>query len=424
MVQVFKFGGASLKDSAGFIKVADIIAANAGKEIVVVASAIGKTTNALEDILKAYYHRRGNAANLLEQLKSQHYQIVEELFGAEADKVIDELNNTFVEIEWILEDEPHDQYDYLYDQIVSIGEMVATRMLSAYLKHKGIEAEWMDVRDCIRTDTTFREGKVDWLLTEKNIQQKVLPLLTSRFIITQGFIGGSSENFTTTLGREGSDYTAAIFGYALDAESVTIWKDVAGVLNADPRYFPDALKIECLTYHEAIEMTYYGASVIHPKTIKPMQNKKIPLFVRCFDKPDEPGTIISDDVGTPNYRPVFVLKVNQILISVYSKDFSFIAEDNLSHIFSILSRHSMRVSMMQNSAMSFSVCIDQSEKVSAVYDDLKENFLVLINDKLELLTIRNYTDEAIQKYTAGKEILLEQKSRNTIQIVMKTPPQD
>jgi aspartate kinase len=279
--------------------------------------------------------------------------------------------------------------------------------------------QWLDVRDCIRTDSTFREGKVDWEITCQKIQQKIPALLNNQFVLTQGFLGGTAENFTTTLGREGSDYSAAIFAYSLDAESVTIWKDVAGVLNADPRYFPQARKIDLLSYHETIEMTYYGATVIHPKTMKPLQNKKIPLHVRCFLEADKPGTIINEEGDSSGYPPVLVLKENQILISIYPKDFSFIAEENLSHIFSILSNHRVKANLMQNSALSFSICADYSERISPLLEELKQTFTVLINENAHLLTIRHYTPEVIEKYSSGKEILLEQKSRQTIQLVLK-----
>jgi len=424
MIKVFKFGGASIKDSASFINVANILSAFRGEKIVLIVSALGKTTNALEEVVNAYYFKKGNANELLEKVKHDHYQILKELFHETEDKIFDEVNNTFVEIDWILEDEPHDAYDYLYDQIVSIGEMVSSKMLAGYLNHRNIPVQWLDVRDCIRTDSTFREGKVDWQITEQNIQQKIPSLLNNQFVLTQGFLGGTSENFTTTLGREGSDYSAAIFAYALDAESVTIWKDVYGVLNADPRYFPNATKIDLLSYHEAIEMTYYGATVIHPKTIKPLQNKKIPLHVRYFPDPGKSGTIINEDGDVSGYTPVLVLKPNQILISIYPKDFSFIAEESLSHIFRILANHRVKANLMQNSALSFSICADFSERISPLLEELKQPFAVLINEHLELLTIRHYTPEVIERYLKGKTILLEQKSRQTMQLVMQNDPND
>lgn len=423
-MKVFKFGGASIKDAAAIRQVASILGPYKGQPIVIVISALGKTTNALEAITHAYFNKTGEATKLLEALKLTHFEILSGLFSNSHHPVYDELNNTFVEIEWILEDPPIENYDYLYDQIVSIGEMAATKMVSAYLQEMQIPAHWLDVRDCIRTDNTYREGRVDWSLTEKNIVQLIPPLLHNQFVVTQGFLGGTSENYTTTLGREGSDYTAAIFAYALNAEEVTIWKDVPGVLNADPRYFPEATMIPVLSYHEAIEMTYYGASVIHPKTIKPLQNKKIPLYVRSFLNPAYKGTVIKDlaaDNRQEQYSstPVIVLKTNQILLSMSAKDFSFIAEDNLSYIFATLSSHRIKINLMQNAAISFSICADNTAHIPAVIGELSKSFLVRSNEGLSLLTIRHYTDAVIEKYAGRKTVLLEQKSRQTVQLVMK-----
>ena len=419
-MKIFKFGGASIKDAASFKNVASILEKYQGEKIVLVVSALGKTTNALEEVTNAYFEKKGNAGELLEKVKHHHYQILKELFHESDHPVFDELNNTFVEIDWVLEDAPAESYDYLYDQIVSIGEMASTKMLASYLNHRNITTQWLDVRDCIRTDNTYREGKVDWKLTEEKISEKIPGMLNHQFVLTQGFLGGTSENFTTTLGREGSDYTAAIFAYSLNAENLTIWKDVPGVLNADPRFFSEATKIDLLSYHEAIEMTFYGATVIHPKTIKPLQNKKIPLHVRCFLDPEKEGTIINEEGNINGYPPVMVLKKDQILISIYPKDFSFIAEDNLSHIFTILSRHRVKMNMMQNSAVSFSVCVDHTERVAPMLDEMKETYTAFSNESLGLLTIRHYSEEILDRYSSGKEIFLEQKSRQTIQLVMKS----
>ncbi len=417
--KVFKFGGASIKDAAAIRNVAEILASYKGQQLMIVVSALGKTTNALELITEAYYRKTGTAPALLEQLKRQHFNILSELFPEPEHPVFAELNNTFVEIDWILEDEPVEKYDYLYDQIVSIGEMAATKMVSAYLNYRQIPTLWQDARDYIRTDNTYREATVDWQLTEQKILAGIPGLLNNRFVLTQGFLGGTSENYTTTLGREGSDYTAAILAYALRASQVTIWKDVPGVLNADPRYFPGARKIEKLSYHEAIEMTYYGATVIHPKTIKPLQNRKIPLYVRSFLHPEEEGTVIEEFSGSSLLppMPVLVLKQKQVLLSMSAKDFSFIAEDNLSYIFGILAAYRVKMNLMQNAAISFSVCADQSDKIREMIAELSNSFTVKINENLTLLTIRHYTESVIDKYIAGKNILLEQKSRHTVQLV-------
>ncbi len=417
-IKILKFGGASIKDAPSIHNVVEILRTYKGEPIVVIISAMGKTTNALEGIVKGYYSRSRDSVELLLALKHEHFKVLKELFREVDHPIFDEVNNTFVEIDWILEDSPHEKYDYLYDQIVSVGEMVASKIVSAYLNYKNISTRWLDVRDCIRTDSTYREGKVLWAETETKIIKTVPPLLSGHFLITQGFLGGTSENATTTLGREGSDYSAAIFAYALNAESVIIWKDVAGVLNADPRYFPEAKKIDCLSYREAIEIAYYGASVIHPKTIKPLQNKKISLYVRSFINPAAEGSLISE-LSPEFLPPILVLKQNQILISMEVKDFSFIAEENLSQIFYLFSRHRVKVNLMQNAAISFSVCCDHDEKIEPMIRELSEGFVVKSNHKLELLTIRHYTEDVINKYSVGKEILLEQKSRQTVQLVLR-----
>lgn len=420
MSKVFKFGGASLKDAAGFRNVKNILERFRSEQLVIVASALGKTTNALEEIVRTYFNQ-GNALPLLEALKNKHIEILNQLFADRNHPVYDILNNTFVEIDWILEDTPAESYDYLYDQIVSIGEMASTRMLAAYLNESGLPVQWMDARDLIRTDNTHREGKIIWDITEKMVKEKVSPVLKeAKWTLTQGFLGGTSENCTTTLGREGSDYTAAILAYCLDAESVTIWKDVPGVLNADPRYFPSAQKIDKLGYLEAIEMTYYGATVIHPKTIKPLENKGIPLQVRSFIQPDEDGTVISKKYDSLLLPAVMVLKKEQVLISVSAKDFSFIAEENLGHIFTMLSKYRIKSNMMQNAAISFSICADNEDaKVKPLLEELSQHFHISSSDKLDLLTVRHYTDSVLASLTAGRIILVEQKTRNTAQLVMK-----
>ncbi len=420
MIKVFKFGGASIKDADGFRNVKKILEQFPKEQLVIVVSALGKTTNALEEIAHTYFNK-GNATPLLESLKQKHVEILDQLFADKKNPVYDEVNNTFVEIDWILEDTPAESYDYLYDQIVSIGEMASTKMLAAYLFENKLPVKWMDARDLIRTDNTYREGKINWELTEKMVREKVTPVLAeNKWVLTQGFLGGTSENFTTTLGREGSDYTAAALAYCLGAESVTIWKDVPGVLNADPRYFPKAQKIDKLGYLEAIEMTYYGATVIHPKTIKPLQNKGIPMNVRSFIQPAEAGTNIAESHDSLLLPAIMVLKKNQVLISISAKDFSFIAEENLGYIYNLLSKYRIKSNMMQNAAISFSICADNDEaKVKPFVEELSQHYHTLSNDKLELLTVRHYTDSVLSSLTAGRNILMEQKTRNTAQLVMK-----
>ena len=421
-MEVFKFGGASVKDAGGIKNVAKIISLHADKSLVIVVSAMGKLTNALEQLTDAYVAQAENTLEIFEKIKEYHHQILIELFEDENHSVFDEIANTFIEIDWMLEDEPHPDYDFNYDQIVSIGELLSSKILSAYLKTCGLSNTWLDARGCVQTDNTYREGKVDWLKTREAIQ-KSIPFAddvnSAHRFVTQGFIGGTSENFTTTLGREGSDYTAAIFASCLDCPSVTIWKDVPGVLNADPKWFEETEKIDQLSYQDAIELTYYGATVIHPKTIKPLQNKDIKLFVRSFINPEEPGTVISN---LENNLPVasFIFKMNQVLISIFPKDFSFIVEENLSQIFQLFHDHRIKINTMQNSAISFSVCVDQNEKkIQALIADLKQQYKVKYNNNLEMVTIRWYNQSTIDRVIENKQILLEVKSRHTCQIVMK-----
>ena len=356
-MQVFKFGGASVKDAPGIINLSEIVRKNQDKQLLIVVSAMGKTTNALEKLTRAYVEQNDDVHAIFDEIKQYHYDILHQLF-APGDAVFDEVANTFVEIEWTIEDEPQDEFDFIYDQIVSIGEMVSTRIVNAYLNKLGITSQWLDVRGYIHTDNTYREGRVDWPKTTKSIQQDVPALLQKGIVVTPGFLGGTSENFTTTLGREGSDYTASIFASCLKAQSVTIWKDVPGVLNADPKLFKDTVKYDELSYAEAIEMTYYGASVIHPKTIKPLQNAKIPLLVKPFLHPDEAGTIITETDFITFTTPVIIVKQNQVLLSISANDYSFISESHLSEIFGLFARHHIKVNVMQTSALSFTACID------------------------------------------------------------------
>ena len=419
-MQVFKFGGASVKDSEGVKNVAEVLKQFSQQKITVVVSAMGKTTNALERLAKAYFYKQENAESILEEIKSFHVDICHHLFPSTTHPIYNEIENTFVELYWIIEDEPTQGFDFEYDQIVSMGEIISTKIISAYLNEIGLINKWIDVRGLIQTDNTYREGKVDFELTESLVKRDLqLVFKLSDIVVTQGFIGGTSENFTTTLGREGSDYTASILAYCLNAENVTIWKDVPGVLNADPKWFSHTKKIDELSYHDAIELTYYGATVIHPKTIKPLQNKNIPLHVKSFLKPKDNGTVIKDGEKRLNI-PSYIFKIDQVLISIQPKDFSFIAEDNLSDIFEVFSKHGVKINLMQLSAISFSVCCDDhSVKIKALVSDLQQQFKVLYNSGLELMTVRYYTQDTIDTLTVNKIILLEQRSRFTVQMVMK-----
>ncbi|MBD1426814.1 aspartate kinase [Sphingobacterium arenae] len=418
-MQVFKFGGASVKDAESIRNVAHIITKCKNGELLVVVSALGKTTNALTEVTQHFIDQTGQAFDLLENVKMAHQQILTELFGVSHHPIFDEIANCFVEIEWILEEEPQDSYDYLHDQIVSTGEIVSSKILAAYCAHTGLPIQWIDARDYIFTDNTYQEAEVDWQKTEDKIRRELPTILDEQIIITQGFIGSTSENFTTTLGREGSDYSAAIFAACLQADDVTIWKDVPGVLNADPKWFDPTELIPELSYTDAIELTYYGATVIHPKTIKPLQNKKISLNVRSFLHPDEPGTLIrTTNNGLP--IPSFIFKVNQVLVSIQPRDFSFIVEDNLSHIFNLFHSHRIKINMMHNSAISFFVSVDDTgTNVEALLGDLEKRYKVSVEKGLELITIRYYNQETINRVLVNKKIIQELKDSYTCQLLVK-----
>ena len=410
-MKVFKFGGASVKDAAGVRNLAEIVRSQ-GQNTVVVVSAMGKTTNALESIVRAYIDKQPDTLKTqLASLKAYHLGIMSELTGD-----FNQVHHTFTELENYLQSPPNALYDEVYDQVVSMGELLSTQIVAAYLINIGLSTRWIDARQVVRTDTTWREGRVDWEVTNRRIKEAVAK---NGINITQGFIGQTDDNRTTTLGREGSDYTAAIFAYCLQAESVTIWKDVPGVLNADPKWFDETVLLDKLTYQDAIELAYYGATVIHPKTIKPLQNKGIPLYVKSFLKPGAPGTVIG------NYErhltiPSFIFKVNQVLISLHPNDFSFIAEDNLSRIFGRFAQAGVKINLMQNTAISFSVVVDNNpDRVPALLDLLKQDFRVSYNDGLELITIRYYDQGTIERVLPNKKLLLEQKSRYTVQLVVK-----
>lgn len=420
-MKVFKFGGASVKDADSVKNVAEIIRLYPGEPLVVVISAMGKTTNSLEKVVNAHCSKTGEAVSFLNEVRAYHDAILEGLFPDSNAGVYGKVNNFFVEIDWVLEEEPR-SFDFVYDQIVAVGELISTTIVQSYLESQGIACKWLDIRDCIHTDNTYREGKVDWVESEKRVKEVIPALINERnpIVVTQGFIGATSENFTTTLGREGSDYTAAILAHLLDGESVTIWKDVPGVLNADPKYFNDAQKLEQLSYHDAIELAYYGASVIHPKTIKPLENKNIPLYVKSFLQPQAKGTIVGKDLTTKPQVPSFIFKSDQVLVSLAAKDFAFIAEDNLSSIFKTFVDCGVKMNLMQNSAISFSVCFDDDKyKTKKLIDLLNKDYWVRYNEGLQLYTIRYYYPSTIDNLSQGREILLEQRSRTTAQLVMK-----
>ncbi len=420
--RVFKFGGASLREPERIRNVADILQNYREQPLLIVVSAIGKTTNALEEVVEAHAASNGQAFELLNAVKEDHYRIAQELFGGDKE-IFATINDSFVEIEWVLEEPPHDNYDYMYDQIVSVGELVSSRIVHAFLNKENLPTQWLDARDIILTDNIFREGWVQWPATTERANRTVKPMLENGgFVITQGFIGSTTENFTTTLGREGSDYTGAIFSYCLDAEDMTIWKDVPGVLTADPRLFDNVVKIDRLSYKEAIEMTYYGAKVIHPKTIKPLQNKSIPLFVKSFIDPAGEGTYISDEVGD-KYPPMVAVEQEQAILQISTRDFSFVAEHHMSYLFTKIADLRLQVNMMQNSAISFNVVVnDVDNKVDRFAAMIQDQFKVMIDRDLELITVRHYHGDILDELSRGKMILLEEHIRNTAKLVVKDVP--
>ncbi|GAB5551189.1 MAG: aspartate kinase [Saprospiraceae bacterium] len=421
--QVFKFGGASIKDAPAIINVGEILKTYASETILIVISAIGKTTNALERLVDAHAKQDGTAIELWEAIKQDHYQILHDLLKDQNYEAFVSLNDAFVEVEWILEEEPYENYDYLYDQIIPIGELAASIIVAAYLNHIGLSTHWTDARDVILTDDIFREGWVQWEETKLRYDVNVAPLLAQGgFVLTQGFIASTTENFSITLGREGSDYTAAIFSFCMDAERMTIWKDVPGVLTADPRVFNDVIKLDRLSYREAIEMTYYGSKVIHPKTIKPLQNKNIPLHVKSFLDPSGAGTIISSEV-IDNYPPIVALENEQALLQIATKDFSFVAEHHLSNLMQKIANLRLQVNLMQNTAISFNVCVnDTDNKVDRFVEDISDEFNVTMERNLELITIRHYNQATLDSLRGDKMVLVEERIKGTVQMVVKSVP--
>ena len=420
-MKVFKFGGASVKDAESVKNVASILSLYKKERLIVVISAMGKMTNALEKVVHAYYNQDPELKNYIDEIRKFHFSIVDDLGFPENHTLRHDLENCLVEIDWATEEPPSRGYGFSYDQIVSQGELMSTKIISAYLSSFGIANAWLDVRDVLQTDNTYREAKVNWELTSQLICNRIPQLhANNNIILTQGFIGATSENFTTTLGREGSDYTAAIFSYCLDAKEMIVWKDVPGVLSADPRYSQDSVKLEQVSYHDAIELTYYGATVIHPKTIKPLENKHIPLRVCSFKSPNEKGTSVGNYQATKPLVPCFIYKPSQLLISISAKDFSFIAEASLHKIFGLFADLKIKINLMQNSAISFSVCVDNDPfKIPELLIELQKDFRVLYNEDLMLVTVRHYYPSTIEQLTKGKKVLLEQRSRQTAQVVLK-----
>lgn len=428
MIRVFKFGGASVKDPDSVRNVANIIREHGKGPLVVVVSAMGKTTNALEELTAA--HMDGNmhvALALYKQVKEFHFQIAKTLFPDTRSNIFNALEQGFYHLYYYINETPGSNYNYEYDRIVSTGEMISSLIVSYFLNENGVKNQLFPASKLIITDANFRDARIDWIQTPRIIKSKLSPYLLPgqvstkpSVVVTQGFLGGTAQGFTTTLGREGSDYSAAIIAYALNANEVIIWKDVPGLLNADPKLFSETILISNISYQEAVELAYYGATVIHPKTIKPLLSKGIPLKVKSFSEPDSPGTIINNESANDNQFPSYIIKSNQVLASIFPRDFSFIAEYNLSRIFSDFAHNGVKINLMQNSAISFSVCFDSDKiKTPALLRDLKKNFNVKYNDDLELITIRHYDKAQMDYLIKGRDILLEQKSRTTLQMVVR-----
>ncbi len=416
-MKIFKFGGASVKDAKGVKNLVNVLQEVGYDNTLIVISAMGKTTNAIEVVIKNYVEGSKELQASIQEIAKYHNEILLDLFPNERHPIFGKVKSFFEEMQGFLGRNKSPDYNYVYDQLVSFGELISTTIVSTYLNSISIENTWLDAREMIKTDTYYRDAKVDWEATQERIKSNVN---RNKLNITQGFIGSDPNNFTTTLGREGSDYTAAIFAYCLNAESVTIWKDVPGVLNADPRYFENAQLLHNISYREAIELAFYGASVIHPKTLQPLQRKEIPLYVKSFLNPKNDGTAVAKGSGIQPNIPCFIVKKNQVLISLSSLDFSFIVENNISEIFKLLHDCKMKVDVIQNSAISFSVCVDNKfNNLEKLLKTLRSKFKVTHHENVSLYTIRHFTESAIKGLQKDKEILLEQRADQTIQLVVK-----
>ena len=417
-MRVFKFGGASVKDAEGVKNVAEVLKKVGYKDTLIIVSAMGKTTNALELVVDHYFNHPEELPNAILELKQFHLQIVEALFGSVAEPVNNRVGELVLELKSFFKHNKSTNYSFVYDQVVGFGELLSTSIINAYLNHVNIQCEWLDARKCVKTDTYYRDANLNWELTQQAINEQVTG---NKLVISQGFIGSDENNFTTTLGREGSDYTAAIFAYALNAESVTIWKDVPGVLNGDPRVFENTKLLNQISYTEAIELAFYGASVIHPKTLQPLQRKEIPLYVRSFVNPEGAGTSVSSGKTLEPHIPCYILKPKQVLIRLSSLDFSFMVEDNISEVFALLYQYQMRVDLIQNSAISFSVCVNNKyDRLEELLQILRSKFKVTVFENVDLYTVRHFDSEALKTIEAQKDnILLEQRAQETIQYVVE-----
>ncbi len=418
-MKVFKFGGASIKHAEAIHNIKDIIE-SFSEDLVIVISASGKTTNALEQVVDTATRDKQGAFQQLQEILNQHLQLAKGLGDKVGDAYAEQLPALIESVEPYLKQADALPYDQLYDQVVSLGELLSTKLVSLYLNQHGVTNQWMDIRPIIRTDDNFRDGRVDWQLTTAAVQEQLLPHLNQQHVITQGFLGGTGNGLTTTLGREGSDYTASILAYCLPAEAVMIWKDVPGVLNADPRYFESVTKIDYLSYKDAIEMTYFGAKVIHPKTIQPLQKKKIPLYVKSFIEPKGEGTIIKDQSEFSFIPPMIVVKPNQVLLQLSTLDYSFIAEDHLSYIYDQFARSKVKMNLVQNSAISLRISFDRDErKLNRLLEGLDAKFEVRHDFPLKMITLRYYNEDLLHQMKQSGQVILEERMRNTAQLLLK-----
>lgn len=416
-MRIFKFGGASVKDADGVKNVFDVLQKVGYEEVLLIVSAMGKTTNALEVVIKNYFEKSSDLNASIQEVKKYHNQILMDLFEDENHDVFYDVNEHFADFEYFIRSNKSPNYNFVYDQIVSYGEIISTTIVSHYMSYRGMTSQWLDVRNYIKTDNAYRDANVDWEKTQRNISKIAKK---KQLFVTQGFVGSDENGFTTTLGREGSDYTAAIFAYCLNAESVTIWKDVPGVMNADPRYFENATLLNQISYREAIELAFYGASVIHPKTLQPLQKKEIPLYVKSFINPLLAGTSVAKGEDLEPKLPCFIVKKNQLLLSLSSIDFSFIMEENISEIFALLHQFKIKVSLIQNSAISFSVCVeDKFGNFQELVKILSKKFKVSYNENVSLYTVRHFDEKAMKTVEKNKNVLLRQMSRETLQVVTK-----
>jgi len=421
-MKIFKFGGASVSDAKSIINLINIVKSYASEPIVVVVSAMGKTTRKLEQLANNYFNNVG-CEETLHEIIEKHKTLIAELFEDTKSTIYTDFELLVSQLTDKLKTAPSSNFDYEFDQIVAYGELFSTTIINAYINKHSLKCKLLDVRDSIKTDSTYRDAKINWYLTEKQIKQNFI-FDDARILLTQGFIASNERGNTTTLGIEGSDFSAAIIAYALNATEVVVWKDVPGFFNSDPKLFDDVLKLNAVSFHEAVELAYFGAKIIHPKTIKPLQNKNIPLYVKSFKEPEASGTLINSSTenkcGLDPKVPVFITKNNQVLISIAPFDFSFIAEDNLSAIFALLAKYRVKVNLMQNSAISFSICVDNKQgRIQSLISELNNNYKVLYNEGLTLITIRHYNQLTIDELTNNRKVYVQQKSRHTVRFIVK-----